>query len=808
MAVQKYDIRRPESEGGGFEERYWSPVNTPVFGDDGCVRHILHRVQDVTDFIRAKQAGSEQQRIVDELQTRAGQMEAEIYRRAQQVQDANAQLREKNEELAGLYDKAAEIDRLKTRFFANVSHELRTPLALILGPVRRLLTEGELPDTDRRDLEVVERNASTLLKHVTDLLDISKLDAGSMQARYKQFDLGHLCRLTASHFETLAHDSGIRFEVSTPKRDVTIQADPEKLERVLVNLVSNAFKATPRGGEIALTLDVAGTDAVLTVADTGPGIPIEMREAVFERFQQVPQAHSTGGTGLGLSIVKEFVALHGGSVRVDASASGGALFTVRLPLTAPPGTTVDASGALAPLPESRTAARAAVAAPAPPEGIDAAPLVLVVEDNPEMNAFIAQTLGRYYRVASAFDGRDGYEKALALHPDLIVSDVMMPVMSGDEMVALLRADEKLKSVPIILLTAKADDDLQARLLRDAVQDYLPKPFRSEVLLARAGNLIDEYERHRAEMRRSYGLLRASTDWITDIIFVKDVEGRYLMVNPAGAEFLRTTVEEAVGRNDAAFFPPEVAAKIRADDLGVMQSGATVTYEEEIATPEGEWIRLTTKGPYLDGNGRVAGLIGLSRDITAQKKAERALAASEARERGFLRDILRSVTEGKLLLADDECDLPRHGEPSAPSQPLTRDSLAVLRREVAAAARSHGFTEDRVHDLITAASEAAMNAVVHAGGGTAQVMMYPDHMIRVWVKDAGTGIDIVSLPNATLEKGYTTAGTLGHGFFLILNTVDCTYLLTGPTGTTVVLEQHLAPPEPFWMFNGDSPKAPA
>jgi len=801
MAVQKYDIPRPETDGGGFEERYWSPVNSPVFNDAGDeLLFVMHRVEDVTEFVRAKQTGSERERLVDELRSRAGQMEAEIYQRAQQIHGVNTQLREKNDELARLNDKASELDRLKTHFFANVSHELRTPLTLILGPVRRILNTSELSDDDRHDLEIVQRNASTLLKHVNNLLDISKLEAGSMEARYSQFDLTRLCRLVGSHFETLAFDAGIHFDIAVPA-EVTAQADPEKLERVIQNLLSNAFKVTPRNGKVVLTLNVDGQNAVISVGDSGPGIPREMREAVFERFRQLQTGSSAGGTGLGLSIVREFVALHGGAIEIGESAEGGAMFTVRVPLSAPAGTDVkpnvaiDISTDLATIeilpPRVSNPARSVAVA-------EDAPLVLIVEDNPEMNAFIAGVLGKHYRVASAFNGREGLEKALALRPKLIISDVMMPVSTGDEMVAALRDRPETRSVPIIMLTARADDMLRARLLRDTVQDYIAKPFQTEVLLARAGSLIDEQERHRLDMQQSYDLLRASTDWIADTIFVKDVAGRYLMTNPAGAALLHASVDDIIGKDDSAFLTAEDAAKIRADDVRIMGDGKTVTYEQQIETPAGTKTVLTTKGPFLNDIGKVVGVIGITRDITAQKAAEKTLAEAEVRQRNFLRDILSAVTEGKLLLCDSIDDLPSLGEPAAPPLALDRSALSALRRIVSAAAEANGFSQERTNDVITAASEAAMNAVVHAGGGVATVTEAPEHQLRIWVQDSGSGIDITHLPNATLEKGYTTAGTLGHGFFLILNTVDAMYLLTGISGTTVVIEQQANPPEPAWL----------
>src|SRR5262249_38506582 len=172
MAVQKYDIRRPESEGGGFEERYWSPVNSPVFGANKAVVYIIHRVEDVTAFIRLKQQGIEQHKLTEALRIHAERMEAEVFVRASEGQEANSRLQAANTELARLYEKTKELDQMKTQFFSNVSHELRMPLALILGPTEKLLTSPQLSDSERANLEVVARNARTLLRHVNDLLDV------------------------------------------------------------------------------------------------------------------------------------------------------------------------------------------------------------------------------------------------------------------------------------------------------------------------------------------------------------------------------------------------------------------------------------------------------------------------------------------------------------------------------------------------------------------------------------------------------------------------------------------------------------
>ncbi len=439
----------------------------------------------------------------DRLQ-KANQRAAEALEAAH---SANSQLQDANEKITRLYQKTRELDELKTQFFANVSHELRTPLTLILGPIGKRLAAGNLDSAERRDLEVVDRNARLLYRHVSDLLDVAKLEAGRMKMLYAQADLAKLVRFIASHFESLAAERQIRFAVDGPAT-LPAQVDAEKCERTLLNLLSNAFKFTPAAGAVSLILKTEGDRAVIQVQDTGPGVALELREAIFEPFRQGESGTDRrfGGTGLGLAIVKEFVGLHGGKVAVADVTGGGALFTVHLPLAAPAGTevrptvsTVDPEISRQTLDELH--APTSTSGPITPPADPSAPLILVVEDNPDMNSYIAGALGQHYRIATAFDGQEGLNKALELSPDLIISDVMMPCLSGEKMVAALRQQPQLNEVPIVMLTAKADDALRVKLLQAGVQDYLTKPFSAEELRARVGGLVTKRRQTLAEILR-------------------------------------------------------------------------------------------------------------------------------------------------------------------------------------------------------------------------------------------------------------------------------------------------------------------
>lgn len=481
MAVQKYDIRRPESEGGGFEERYWSPKNSPVFDAKKNIRYIIHRVEDVTEFVRLKQQRVEDSKLTKELKKHKEKMEFEIYQRAQEIQKANERLKE--------------LDELRTQFFANVSHELRTPLTLILGPAEKLLSKGGLEEEQIRSLNVIMRNARILLKHVNDLLDVAKLESGKFAPSFSVVDLEKSVRLVASYFEGLAAEKNIELKVSAEQ--VLVEVDSEMIQRAILNLVGNAFKFTPSGGKITISAKRRGDEAILEVQDTGPGVPENLREAIFERFRQVDggSTRQYGGTGLGLAIAKEFINLHRGSIQVIAAPGGGSIFQIKIPTKAVLGTKIQK--------EMSEIKLSSVAEQAVEEIHDSAKIypqvnrsaskgkgvVLVVEDNPDMNQFIAETLSADYKVEVAFNGREGLQKAVELKPDLILTDIMMPEVSGDQMVAEIRQHPELENIPIILLTAKTDNELRISLLSHGAQDFVLKPFFSEELLARVRNLI-------------------------------------------------------------------------------------------------------------------------------------------------------------------------------------------------------------------------------------------------------------------------------------------------------------------------------
>jgi PAS domain S-box-containing protein len=412
------------------------------------------------------------------------------------------EIAQKNADLQVLLTRIRELDEIKTQFFANVSHELRTPLALIIGPAERLLKADATVRSEEQGeaAQVIVRNAKMLLKHVNDLLDLSKLDAGKLKIELRETDVVALVRFVASHFDILAAERPVDFRLETPQSCLAA-VDPEKLERVAMNLLSNAFKFVPAGGVVRCTLEASGQNLVLSVEDSGPGVKPELRKAIFERFRQGDSGaeRQFAGTGLGLAIAHEFVEMHMGSIEVGESDLGGASFRVILPANPasllgakrlrPPEAPRDHSTLDGLIEELRLSATARPATEASALEATTKATVLVVEDNIDMNRFVAQCLSRDYHVVCAFDGQEGLEKAFALAPALIVSDIMMPRVSGVQMVAGLRKRPELFDTPILLLSAKADEELKSQLLEDGAQDFVTKPFTERDLLVRVRNLI-------------------------------------------------------------------------------------------------------------------------------------------------------------------------------------------------------------------------------------------------------------------------------------------------------------------------------
>ena len=427
-------------------------------------------------------------------------------------------------------DALVEIDRVKTAFFSNVSHELRTPLTLILGPVADSLVDGREPlsPRQRQRQETIQRNALRLLKHVNTLLDFSRIEAGRAQASFEPLDLAALTADLASNFRSAIERAGLSLVVDAPPSPEDVHVDREMWEMIVLNLVSNALKFTFEG-QIEVSLRATGEHAVLTVRDTGTGIPEAELPLVFERFHRVQgvRSRSHEGTGIGLSLVQELVRLHGGTIHAASVALQGTTFTVAIPrgkahlpadrvaatrAGAQPATAAASfvEEALRWLPDTTSTAleeRPAIAAHAALPGAEAgrSARILVVDDNADMRAYITSLLERMWSVTAVANGAAALTAAREDPPELVLSDVMMPDLDGFQLLHALREDAQTKTIPILLLSARAGEEATIEGLLAGADDYLVKPFSARELVARVRTMLAlshlrrELEKKQAEL---------------------------------------------------------------------------------------------------------------------------------------------------------------------------------------------------------------------------------------------------------------------------------------------------------------------
>jgi signal transduction histidine kinase/DNA-binding response OmpR family regulator len=415
-------------------------------------------------------------------------------------------------------DQLREINETKSRFFANISHDVRTPLALMLAPLEELAGSMTSPEEKQR-YGMVRQNAIRLLRMINQLLDVSRVEAGAAALHVSKGDLSRCLRRIIGAFESLARQKGICLECNVPGALEAV-FDYDKLEKIMYNLVSNSLKFTPRGGTVSVSStvrhhpdDESLQDQVeIVVEDTGVGIPKDELGKIFDRFYQGKTAgeKDPGGSGVGLALVKEYVELHGGTVSVTSEEGKGSSFLVTLPIDKelPEGALADDSTNQADSSVDLTAELGAVEpniqnSPhvSSKEGAGEAqrailPLLLIVEDNTDMRTYIRDILDESYRVLEAPDGRQGFELAGETMPDLIISDIVMPGISGEDLCRKLKDDVRTSHIPLILLTAKAGLENKLAGLGCGADDYLTKPFVRDELKARVGNLIEQRRRMR------------------------------------------------------------------------------------------------------------------------------------------------------------------------------------------------------------------------------------------------------------------------------------------------------------------------
>lgn len=420
----------------------------------------------------------------------------------------NEQLAQSNDELKRLNEEVLELTHSRLVFFTNISHELRTPLTLIADPVEMLLDDRSIKGRSRELLQMVQRNALSLQQLVGSILDFRKIQNGKMELSLSRFDLPEALRQWTGDFAMTAQRKKIQLQLDTThfSSSADVVADKEKLARIVFNLLSNALKYTPAGGFIHVSLADEGERLRIEVKDSGKGIDKEELTKVFERFFQAKGAAS--GTGIGLALVKSFVELHHGEVRVESEPGKGTCFIVLLPrqqegfVEEPQSEAADKSssfsddGSLQYIDDGeRHGGKLQQIISEHGEK----PTILIIDDNNDIRQYERTLLQDYYFVLEASDGREGLEIARKEVPDLVICDVMMPVMDGLEFTQQLKTNTAISHIPVIMLTAKNLEEHRAEGYEQGADSYITKPFHSKVLLARVENLLHQ----RAHLRQLF-----------------------------------------------------------------------------------------------------------------------------------------------------------------------------------------------------------------------------------------------------------------------------------------------------------------
>jgi len=414
-----------------------------------------------------------------------------------------------------------EIDRMKSRFFANISHEFRTPLTLIMGPIQQMLS-GTVKNKKEQELKLrmMLRNSQRLLELINQLLDLSRLDSGKVKLQAVQQDINTFIKGITASFENAAQQRELDLIFQSDETEILVFFDPVQLEVALVNIISNALKFTPPGGKITVKVkkttknsQISSAQTVeISVCDTGPGIAADHLNQIFDRFFQASASHEhhAKGSGIGLAVSKEIVEMHYGTIEVYSNDSEpcGSKFVIRLPLGSAHLQPSEISSIPQTIKKSLPTTSPRIALPVPEEEsieetdplldetdvadevLKEKDIILVVEDSSDMRTYIRSSLQPFYRIEEAGDGKQGIEQAFAIIPDLIISDVMMPELDGNELCRILKNDIRTSHIPIILLTAKASEEGILNGLRTGADDYITKPFSTAILQARIQNLID------------------------------------------------------------------------------------------------------------------------------------------------------------------------------------------------------------------------------------------------------------------------------------------------------------------------------
>lgn len=538
-----------------------------------------------------------------------------------------------------------EIDKAKTHFFSNISHEFRTPLTLILGPLENLLNapEQDFSERETASLKSAHRNTLRLLRLVNMLLEFSRIEAGRMEARYQPINLSEFTGDLASAFRSTIENAGLKLEVKFDEINQPVYVDKEMWEKIVLNLISNAFKYTLKG-EISVSLTQEKKECVLKITDTGIGIPEKEIPHMFERFHRVQnsQGRSYEGTGIGLSLVYELVKLHGGTIFVESREGAGSTFTVRIPTGKShlsPKQIVNESSEymesslLSSFINETSALNTKISKE---ENRADTPgnkkvKVLVVDDNADMRDYIKNLLVNEYEVITAVNGKEALEKVAVQIPDLILSDIMMPVMDGNQLVQELKQGPETVNIPVIFLSARAGDEAKAEGLHAGADDYLVKPFSSKEILARVKAQVKLAKSHSHVRNQLYNL------FIQAPIAISVFRGKDMMVEVANEKML-----ELWGKKVDVINKPLLLALPELKGQGfvallnrVFSTGERFSSEESLVSlvRNGKAENIYVKFVYeamRDEAGEITGVMAIADEITQQVIAKNILKVSEQR----------------------------------------------------------------------------------------------------------------------------------------------------------------------------------
>lgn len=591
--------------------------------------------------------------------------------------EMEAELKQKNEQLELTLQKLRDLDGYKTKFFANVSHDLRTPLTLILGSVDQMLRNvNAFSEGDAQRLKTLKLNAQVLIQEVNDLLDLARMDAEQMPLVYTSVNIVKIIKNIVATFASLAEEKSIQVLVEGDE-SFAADVDQVKLIRIIGNLLSNAFKFTPRGGRICCSVrEVQSNRFIVEIEDSGPGIPQIKREHVFSRFSQGSEELSDIGTGIGLNIVKEFVELQGGTVNIVDAPTGGTIFRVILPSYSV-GSVISRARSANEISFVPRVFDASLADIVSRDDLPGLPTILVVEDNDILRGFLFKTLIDQYNVHLAANGLEALEKIAKTSYDLIVTDLMMPGLDGESFIRGLRENAGSNSIPVVVLSARADDRLRETLLDGLVQDYVTKPFSATELKARIHNLVSikstvsllqrELNSHASDIgeltndllrsRKSLqdtvsSLMRSEQRWDglyqnTRVgIALADIHGKVIKANPALQNMLGYGENEIVGVSFIDITEHQLKEETRYNVNNVFD-GSISSYhiEKRYKRKNGTYLWAAVSAsmiPAVEQEGpRLAVLV---EDITSKKESEMKLASTQAE----LAHVARYTSMGELV----------------------------------------------------------------------------------------------------------------------------------------------------------------